>query len=63
MVRAAKLAEIDLAGVEADSDADRCGLRAEGVRKLFAPLAPKLLDLPRGRDCVRGMILVLDRKN
>ena len=33
MVRAAKLAEIDLAGVEADSDADRCGLGAEGDAK------------------------------
>ena len=47
LVRTAKLAEIDAAGVEADSDADRRGLRAEGLRKLFAPLAPKLLDLDR----------------
>src|ERR1700722_20033520 len=62
LMRAAKLAEVDLAGVEADSDPDRRGLRAEGLRKLFAPRAPKLLDLARGRDCMRGMILMLDRK-
>ena len=33
MVRAAKLAEIDLTGVDADSDSDRCGLGAEDDAK------------------------------
>src|ERR1700722_2397624 len=62
MVRAAELAEVDLAGVEANSDSNRFGLRAEGARKLFAPIAPKFLDSPGCRECVGGVVLTLDRK-